>query len=1071
MKRALTWFSENTVAANLLMILIMAGGLLTVRNVKMEIFPELSSGFISVTVEYLGATPEEVEEAICVRIEEEVQDVDGVKKITSTAYAGVGVVNLEMLADADSRKVLDDVKARIDAIDTLPEEAEKPVIQEIIGRHQVINVALFGNAEESTLKFLGQQVRDELAAIPEITHVTLANARPYEISIEVSEDALRRHDLSFDDIANAIRRSSLDIPAGSLKTPSGQILLRTKTQAYRGPEFEKLALITQPDGTRITLGDVAHVVDGFEDTDQRAGFDGKPTVILQVFRVGKQNALTVSSVVHDYVEEASQRLPEGISLETWQDNADYLRSRRDLLLRNALYGLILVFTILTLFLRFKLAVWVCVGLVVSFLGAIWLMPSLDVSINMISLFAFILALGVVVDDAIVVGENIYSHQKKARNKVEATVNGVVEVSVPVIFAVLTSVAAMLPLLVISGTTGKIMRVVPLIFIPALLFSLIESLLILPAHLAHGINERPPSAPVKLWLRFQGFFSGLLESFVEKVYRPVLDRALEWRYLTLATGLSLLILTAGMVGAGWIRFVFFPPVDADYVTAMLDMPQGTAVGDTAAAVRQLETKAHELEQEIEAKYGKSDVFKHVLTSVAEQPQRTIQALNAGRMGLVYTGSHLGEVTIELEPAESRPVTTAEIESRWRELTGPIAGVQDLTFTSSIFSPGAAIDLQLSHPDLEALEKASEEFKAQLARFAGVYNVADSHQKGKLEIQIRTKETAEPLGLSQIDVARQVRQGFYGEESQRVQRERDDIKVMVRYPSEERDSIGDLENMRIRTPDGLEVPLTHVASTQMGRGYATIRRSDRRRTVNVTADVDKSKGNANEIIRAITAEHLPALKRRFPALTYSFEGQAREQSETLDQLFAGFVLALLMIYALLAVPFKSYLQPVIVLSAIPFGLVGAVLGHLIFGMELTILSMFGIVALAGVVVNDSLVLVDYINRRRREGMPLDEAVRVSGAARFRPIILTSLTTFAGLTPLLLEKSVQAKFLIPMGISLGFGVMFSTLITLILLPSAYLFLEDMTKFLRELREHWAGLLGLRKKTPGEVATVRGD
>ena len=528
MKRTISWFAENTVAANLVMLMIVAGGLLTMRHLKMEIFPQLSSGFVSVSVEYIGASPEEVEEAICVRIEEEVQDVDGIKRLTSTASEGLGVVNLEMHHDADSRQVLDDVKARVDAIDTFPDEAEKPVVQEIISRLQVINVALYGDAEETTLKFLGEQTRDEIAALPGITQVNLAVARPYEISIEISEEALRRHDLTFDQVANAIRRSSLDLPAGSLRTPDGQILLRTKTQAYRGVDFERLPLITQTDGTRLTLGDIARVIDGFEDTDQAARFDGQSSVVLQVFRVGDQNALTVSSTVQKYVEEASARLPEGISLTTWQDNAEYLRGRRDLLLRNAMFGLILVFTILTLFLRFKLAIWVCVGLAVSFLGAIWLMPTLDVSVNMISLFAFILALGVVVDDAIVVGENIYSHQKRGQNKVESAVSGVLEVSVPVVFAVLTSVAAMLPLLTISGKTGKIMAVVPLIFIPALLFSLVESLLILPAHLAHGYSERPPSAPVRAWLRFQGMFSGLLEWYVVNANRPLLARALEWR---------------------------------------------------------------------------------------------------------------------------------------------------------------------------------------------------------------------------------------------------------------------------------------------------------------------------------------------------------------------------------------------------------------------------------------------------------------------------------------------------------------------------------------------------------------
>lgn len=1068
MNRAVEWFARNHVAANLLAVVIVVSGFFALGRIKQEVFPEFSSDMLTVTVEYPGAAPEEVEEGICVRIEEAIQSLEGIKKITSNADEGVGAVRVEILPGMDTRKVLDEVKARVDAIDTFPQEAEKPVISEVLLTKQVINVAVSGKADERTLKRLGERVRDEIAAIPGITQVELANVRPYEVSIEVSEEALRRWNLTFDDVARAVRRSSLDLPGGSIKTEGGEILLRSKGQAYRGPEFEQLVLRTLPDGSRLLLGDVARVVDGFAETDQSSRFDGEPSVLVKVFRVGDQSALEISRRVQEYAKAAQARMPEGIKLTTWQDDASYLRSRLDLLLRNARAGLVLVFLVLALFLRFRLAFWVTLGIPVSFLGTLALMPSLGVSINLISLFAFILVLGIVVDDAIVIGENVHTYQHHGKPGLRGSIEGAQEMAVPVVFAVLTTVAAFYPLLAVEGGTGKVMKTIPLIVIPTLLFSLTESLFCLPAHLRH-LSAREADAETRgkggWWVRCQSAFVRGLDWFVQGVYRPLLELALRWRYLASAIGLSMLLVTGGLVAGGWIRFFFFPPVEGDNVAAMLTMPLGTPVATTEAAVRKLQESAEQVRREIDAQGGNGgrSIYRHVLASIGAQPFRSDQTRAPGRAGSQFSGSHLGEVHIEIVPSEERgELSSAALANRWRELTGPIPGAVEVSFTASLFSPGEAINIQLAGHDFDELKAVAEKLKAKLAEYPAVYDISDSFRAGKEEIKLKLKPTAEPLGLTLSDLARQVRQAFYGEEAQRIQRGRDDVKVMVRYPAEHRRSLADLEQMRIRMPSGGEVPFSAVAEAELGRGFASIKRVDRRRAINVTAEVDPTKGEPDRIIADLEQGFLPRVKAEHPTISHTHEGARREQAETMGGLVRGFLLALVMIYALLAVPFRSYLQPFIVMSAIPFGIVGAVWGHVLMGMDITVLSMFGIVALSGVVVNDSLVMVDYVNRTRAAGVPLLKAVHDSGIARFRPILLTSLTTFAGLTPLLLEKSVQAKFLVPMAISLGFGVMFATLITLILVPSAYVILED-------IKRAWRWLYGGKEVKPAPEAAKK--
>ncbi|MDA1315786.1 MAG: efflux RND transporter permease subunit [Acidobacteria bacterium] len=1072
MNGLISWFARNGVAANLLMIVIVVMGAVTIPGLKKEIFPEYAIDMVTVSVDFRGGTPEEIEETVCVRIEEEIQDLDGIKKITSRATEGNGTVTVEVMSGYDSRRLLDDIKSRVDSIDTFPDETEQPVVQEVLNRRQVINVSISGDASEKTLKRLGEQVRDEIMDLPGITHADLVNVRDYEISIEVSEDALRRHNLTFDFVAQMVRRFSLDLPGGSLKTETGEILLRTKGQAYVREDFEKLPLLTKPDGTKLYLEDVAEVVDGFTDTDQWAFFNGKKSVMIPVFRVGNQNAITVASIIRDYVEAARQRMPEGIAIEVWKDDSAFLRGRIDLLLRNAASGLVLVFIVLALFLRMRLAFWVTIGIPISFLGTLAVMPMYDGSINMISLFAMILVLGIVVDDAIVVGESIFTEQKHSRTGVEGAITGVRSVGIPVIFGVLTTVAAFAPMTFLPGYMGKIWRVIPLAVIPTLLFSLIESQLVLPYHLSHSRPKRDAGRRrnllVRMWNGFFSFFEHGLEWFVEHIYGPTLKLALNWRYATVSVAVATLLLTVGLVGGGYLKFTFFPQVEADYVVGTITMPLETPVTVTERAIKKMQAGAEQLQREIDAESGEK-VFQHVLATVGNQPLTTESRQNAGGRGSGGAGSHVGEVGIELTPSEGRTVPSGELANRWRELTGPIPGAVELKFTSDLLGGGADIDFQLRGRDTEALRQVSEKLKSKLATYPGVFDITDSFRGGKPEVKLALNSEGEGLGLSLQDLANQVRQGFYGEEAQRIQRGRDDIRVMVRYPKDERSSLGDLESMRVRTPSGSEVPFSTVAEAALGRGFANIQRVNRQRVINVTAEADASVTNENTVIQDVSTTFLlPLLETEYPSVSFTMEGQQREQMELINELMIGFGVALFVIYVLLAIPFKSYVQPLIVMTAVPFGIVGAVWGHWITGYELSIMSMLGVVALTGVVVNDSLVLVEYINRHRDDGHGLGEAVRKAGLVRFRPILLTSLTTAAGITPLMLEKSVQAQFLIPMAVALAFGVLFATVISLLLVPAGYVIIEDIQNLLRWM---YRGLVWLYSPLPREQAVAAGS
>ncbi len=958
MKGMIDWFARNSVAANLMMAFIMVSGILAATITNEEVFPEMELDRINVEVPYLGAAPEEVEQAVNVRIEESIQGIDGIKRIQSTASEGMGTVMIELDLGADARRVVDEVKSNIDAITTFPIETEKPIIRELTNRQQVIDIAVSGDIDPFTLKRVTEQVRDDLTAIPGITQVDIVSAPPYEISIEVSEDDLRRHGMTFDQVADAVRRSSLDLPGGSVRTERGEILLRTIGQAYRGAEFEDLVLWTRADGSRLRLGDVATVVDGFEETDQQARFDVEPTMMVSVFRMGDQSAIELASLATDYVAEAQARLPEGISLTVWQNEAESLNNQLSLMLQSGFAGFALVFLVLALFLELRLAFWVSLGIPISFLGAIALMPGLDVTVNVISLFAFVLVLGIVVDDAIIVGENIYRHQEEHGDGMRGSIEGAYEIAKPVTFAVLTTVAAFSPLLFVPGMMGKIFRVIPLVVIPCLLFSLVESLNILPAHLSH-IPKRKRPGP---WRRFQSRFSEGLKRFVQSVYRPVLDAALRSRYLTASIGVGVMIVTIGLVLSGRPPFRFIPNIEADVISASLTMPQGTPVGTTEEAVARLEAGAARLRQRLLEETGR-DYFVHVLAAVGDQPMAGRGGGPDGPPVGSAASSHLGEVAIELLPTEQRIYSSEQLGLLWRDATGPIAEAVDVNFTLSSMNAGSDVDVQLAGPDLDRLRAAAEEVKGRLAEYAGVYEVTDSFRAGKEEMKLGIKPAAEALGLTLQDLGRQVRQAFYGEEAQRIQRGRDDIRVMVRYPRDERRSLGDLENMRIRTPDGGEVPFGSVAVVEPGRGFASIRRIDRNRAVNVTAAVDPSVTSAGDVIADLNTRILPEVLARYPEVFYTFEGMMAEQRDAIGGLQRGFLLAVLMIFALLAVPLKSYVQPLIIMSAIPFGLIGAVWGHIFLDLNVSMMSMFGLVALTGVVVNDSLIMVDFINRAGR------------------------------------------------------------------------------------------------------------
>ncbi len=1031
--KSIEWMAKNPIAANLLMIVLLFGGVFIGTGAKQEVFPEFELDIITVVVPYRGATPSEIEESIILPIEEEIEDVVGIKKKTSNGYEGAGRLTLELEAGEDNSRVLDDVKAAVDGITSFPADAEKPSIYLNRNRREVITVAVHGDVTEQTLRELTEEIRLEFLNNPNITQAELSGVREYEIAIEISQSQLRRYNLTLPQVSNAIREATLDLPGGKLKTSGGDVLIRTKERRYTAAEYGEIPIVTTEEG-KVLLKHIASIQDTFEEVDSFATYDGHPAALIEVFRVGDQTPKGVAQSVKDSIEDLENRLPEGISISILDDRSLLLQGRIDLLLENAALGLVLVIILLTLFLRMKLAFWIMMGIPISFLGALFLIPITDVSINMISLFAFILVLGVVVDDAVVVGENIYAHQQMGKPGLQAAIEGAHEISGPVLFAILTTLAAFLPFFFVVGTTGKFFGVIPVIVYCVLIISLIECLYILPAHLVH--TSKPHAGVLGKLEHVQDVFDGFLQRFIRGPYAYFLEKAIAHRYATLSFGIATILLGAGMVAGGHIKFTFFPKIDSDRVIANLSMPFGTPAHVTEKAQAQVAEAAEDLIAEYNAEKG-VDVAIGVFARLGG---------SAGFGG--GSNSHSANVLVFLKGLDVRGFPARDFANKWRQRIGEIPGVESLNIRFSI-GPGSGADLtvRLIHPDFNALEKISARVKTILEEYPGVSDIEDSYAEGKPEIQLQLKPEGNSLGLTADDLTQQVRAAFQGLEVLRLQREDNEVKVMLRYPLEERRYLRDLEDLIVRTPDGGEIPLSHVAILQNGLSFSEINRVDGKRIVDVTASVDSKAANTGEIVQSLRTEVLPQLVADYPALEFSFAGSQRDRSESMASLRDGFKFALGLIVVLLALQFKSYFQPLVVMLAIPFGIVGALIGHMIMGYDLSIVSIMGVIALSGIVVNDSLILVDFVNKGRESGLSMRDAVIQAGMRRFRPIMLTSLTTFFGLLPMIFETSVQARFLIPMAISLGFGVMFATFITLLLIPALYLILEDILGPFRRL------------------------
>lgn len=1031
----LAWFAANHVAANLMMFVIIVAGIISAFTIRKETQPEIELNMISVQVPYLGAGPEEVEEGVVVKIEEAVQDLEGIKKIRSTAREGSGNVTLELNLDADLNEVMSEVKTRVDAISTFPALTEKPVVSKIEARQPVVMIAIHGDLDPFSRKTISQEIRTELMQMPSVNQVNNFGDQPYEISVEISEHNLRQYGLTMSEISQAIKNSSIDMPGGTIKTDGGDILLRATGQVYTGADFSQLVLRTFPDGTRLILSDVATVTDGFVERSGYGRFDGRPSTTLQVVAGGQQNEIQTAKDVKAYLARKSESLPDGVKMETWIDLPQYLDGRLKMMNSNMISGAILVFLVLSLFLRMKVAFWVIIGLPVTFLGALWLMPTWPVTINTLSLFGFIIVIGIVVDDAIIIGESVYTKIRADGQTLDNVIHGAHKVAIPATFGVLTTIAAFMPMMMISGPAGSFFQAMSFVIILCLFFSLIESKLILPAHLVQAhipeldeddlfhpqrsipARERIP----RFFLKLQRHVQHGLHRFIDTKYKPWLEKAVDNRGLTLSVFVSILILSIGLMMSGVARVVLFPEVAADFIQVNFEMEAGTPPSQRDEALQFIERELLDMSQE------------HAQKNPDDLPM--IQHLG------VFTQGDVGaRMFVEIPMTEDRPFSMTEITDMWRERVGEIPGMKDLKFQAAGgFSGGAPISLSLSGANYEALESAAAELEIELGGFEGLFDISNSAFAGGDEIRLRIKPEAEALGLTQSSLGRQVRQAFYGEEAQRIQRGKDELRVMVRYPAAERRSVADLENMRIRTPNGDEVPFASVAEVEFGKGYSRISRLNRERTVTVSADLNPDLVEPQEVIRVLREDFIPELLARHPGVNYGLEGASQDENTLLSEMLFSLVVSMFLIYALIAIPLHSYSQPLLIMSVIPFGAIGAIVGHVIMGKAISMFSLFGLFALAGVVVNDSLIMVDFINKARAKGVPLRQAVIESGTQRFRAIILTSFTTAAGLLPILFEKSSQAQFVIPTAISISFGIIFATVITLFLVPSLYMLQQD--------------------------------
>ena len=1038
----LAWMAKNGVAANVLMWVLIIGGIVTLMSgIKQEVFPEVDLDIVRIGVVYPGASPAEVEQGVILAIEEAVRGIEGVKEVRAVAMEGMAHVFVDLLLGTDKDRALSDMESAVNRITSFPADSERPTLRFVSNRQQVVSIVYYGDIEEGMLKEVAEDARRKLLEDRRITDVELSGTRPLEVSIEVPQDNLRKHRLTLDQIAQRIRAASVEVPGGGVKTEAGEVLLRTNERRDSGTEFGNIVLISRPDGSEVRVRDVATVKDGFADVDRYATFNDKRAVMINVFRVGDETPLTVADAVHTFVEEARASLPEGLEIAIWADMSEMYKQRLDLLIRNARIGLILVLLTLGMFLAGRLSFWVTLGIPISFAGSLLFFPSADISMNMITLFAFIVTLGMVVDDAIVVGEAIHHHRENGMGRLQASILGVREVARPVTFSILTTCIAFAPMLFVPGVMGKFFRVVPIVVISVLLLSLVESLLILPSHLSHPMPwwVRVIISPY-LWVmqkleRFQ--IPSKLEHFIYKIYSPILHKALRARYLTVAIAVSLVVLTMGVV-VGRMSLTFLPKIEGDVISVQLRMPVGTPAAVTEGISERINSVAKSIIDEAnetaprDISRGRYEAF-----GVATSLEANVEAA-------LDSGGHMTTVMQYLVDAGERPITTRRFVERWREGIGEIPGVDSLTFHYEVgVQPGEPVNIELVHQDIDTLEATAKRLASDIASYSGLKDIDSGVSIGKEQLDFKLRPEAKALGLTESDLARQVRAAFYGSEAARQQRGRDEVRAYVRLPQSERRSLYNVEELVVQTPSGGEMPLAQAATVSRGRAYTAIDRKDGRQVISVTADIASQKDNANEIVTQIRERELPRLIADTPGLSYSLGGEQERQAETMKALGYGFLLAMIVMFSMLAVAFGSYSQPLLVMTAIPFGMIGAVIGHILMGFEISVMSMMGFVALSGVVVNDSLILIVAINDFREQGLSMREAIVAGGTRRFRPILLTSLTTFFGLAPMILETSVQARFLVPMAISLGFGVLGATGILLLLVPCSYLILEDVRRW----------------------------
>ena len=1016
------YFAHNPVAANLLMTLMLAGGLLAGLQLTSQVFPTVDPGIVTVSVPYPGATPTEVEEGITRRVEEAVFGIDGVERVLSSATENMGTVTIELKDFVDDKRVRDDVEAAVDRLaDFPPEDAEQAEVVRSERADDVMTLVVSSELSELELLRGAEALEEALLALPNVTLVSLMGARDYEVSIEVREEALRRYDLTIAQVANAVRFSSLNLSSGELRTEAGDLLLRTNTKRVRGEQFEDIVLRAAPDGGILRLGDVATVRDGFVDVDLVNTYNGRRSVFVRVQKSAAEDMLTVAAEIKDML--ASYQPPPSIDVEMWEDGTEALESRLNLLLRNGVLGFALVFLFLVVMLDLRLAMWVAMGVPISFLGAFLFFDFFDVNINMVSLFALIIVLGVVVDDAVVVGENIVSEQEGGLAGVNGAIAGCLGVRSPVTVGVLTTMAAFAPLLFVTGTFGQILGVVPVVVIAVLAMSLVEVFFILPAHLSHG----------KAWSRwpldvFQARISRAVMGFRDNWLVPAIAWAVRWHYVTVYVGVVLVMTAVALLSAPHplgVRFLFFPSLESDRLEADLAFPVGTPFEVTEAATQRLVDAAYATDEQ-----AGGTSFRSVSVTAGGQ---TTGGGGPGAGTRLNIASHVASVQIVLNSEPLRTLSAQELERRWRINTGEIAGAEQLSFSAELFGPGADVEYELSHPNDAMLDRAVADLKTAYREHPSLYEIQDSVSLGKRQYDIDLTAAGEAAGLTPLDVARQLREHFFGAEVQRIQRGRREVKVMVRYPDDQRRSTRDLFNARIRLADGTLAPLDTVARVTESRSFSSIDRINGLRVVTVSADVDTELATPNEIAAQLEDDVLPGLQQRYPGLQISQSGFGREQAQDMAALGNLALVALLVIFVLVASQLRSYVQPFIILASVPCGAAGAVIGHWVLGYDLSFISIFGMVALSGVVVNDSLVMIDRYNKiRAATDLSAQEAIVEAARHRFRAIFLTTATTALGLTPMLFETSTQAQFLIPMAVSLATGIIFASVVILFLVPA---------------------------------------